>query len=158
MSILCWGVLEGRAQPCKQRLQKLKLSLLSDGSHLGSLLPDSPFSNLYTPPMHRSLGVSESSRWRWEANSQSGAKSTQAFQIHCQERNLKIQGLVTWLQILITRKDSLSYLFWIHNFQLYFLKKVSKLCKSQDHKTWIHPCPIIASVLFLKCKSDCISS
>ena len=51
--------------------------------HLGSLLPDSPFSNLYTPPMHRSLGVSESSRWRWEANSQSGAKSTQAFQIHC---------------------------------------------------------------------------
>lgn len=56
------GVLEGRAQPCKQRFQKLKLCLLSDGSHLGSLPPVSPFSNLYTPPMHRSLGVPESSR------------------------------------------------------------------------------------------------
>ena len=63
--VLEWVAIAFSRETCtttQKRLQKLKLCLLSDGSHLGSLLPVSPFSNLYTPPMHRSLGVPESSR------------------------------------------------------------------------------------------------
>ena len=62
----------------------------------------------------------------------------QAFLVHCLTRTPRKKpecprpSNLAVISFLITTKYLLSYPFWIHNFEFFFLKKVSKLCKFQD--------------------------